>query len=371
MDPYMVPQMNPRVNANRAYPMNPKPKPRLSDTSRPKEVKRKQSLSSTFPFNQCTDLNLRETKKSLEQGLRMAVHHYSSHQFQMFHINYNAVFRNDEASPAAQDVFEWDFEPHALVDSKFRQSLALPPILVRNSEPDRDRVITLLNSALHACLQRKLRLSEVHMVDPMVQLSLHYATNLFLQGFKSPSTKILCDDIIRDNHSGELDDALSDLVSDFLDKYEEMALDSYEDVVMESVTKAQTVPTIGTVDNPNFVAEFRNIWKLDKPNFLEFNVRVFIEEFVSGQTHQYSYNSYRESYLVKLGEVGLTMNILRASLNYRDELLQSQPRELTDQNIVDMPEFAQLQQSLLDILETAPESVPAKSKAKSLRFADA
>lgn len=384
VNPYMVHQLNPRANGTRPLsgtrPINgvqpyfphPNTTPRPKGRSRPEEIKRK-ALGSSFPFNQCTDPTLRETKKSLEQGVKSAVHHYSNYQFQMFRLNYNSLFHNEELPLAAPDPFHWDLEQCDLPSLNLRELLALPPILVRNtvSDPDRNRLITLLKTVLHVCIQKKLRLSEVHMADPMVQQSLHYATNLFLQGFKSASTKGLCDDIIRDNHSGELNDALSDLVGDFLDKFEELALDSYEDVLMEGVTKALVVLDAGTVDNPHFFEEFRNVWKLDPANFLDFDVRVFIDEFTGGNNRPYSYNSFRESFVVKLGEVGLMMNILKAAFNYRGELLRTKPPEAIQQDIIDMPEFSQLQQSLLNILETAAETAPVKPKVKSLRFADA
>lgn len=363
MDPFMFPQRHLCVTENRSYPKVPIAAPRPGV-----QPQKRQPLTSLFPFNQCTDIHLRETRKSLEQGLRSAVQHYSRYDFQMYHLSGNSLFENGDSLPN-KELFYFEHEP--LPNSKIRQLLALPPILVRNSEPDRDHVVQLLKKALHACLKKKMNISETSMADPMVQHSLHYATNLFLQGFKSPSTKVLCDDIIRDNHSGELNDALSDLVGDFLDKYEETALDSYEDALIEGVTKTHAVMGSRTVENPNFVADFQNIWKLDPPNFFEFDVRVYIEEFSATDNRPYSYNTYWESYIAKLGEVGMTMNILKATLNYRDELLRKPPPEVVQQNIVDMAEFSELQQSLLDILETVTDSPPAKPKTKSLRFADA
>lgn len=333
-------------------------------------VSKRKPLSSSFPFNQCTDPHLRETRKSLEDGVKIAIHHFSNYKFQLFHINGNGLLRNAPVTLPGKCHSDMPSGQRMLPCGSLGQPLPLSPILVRSSEPSREHVIVLLKRALHSCIARKMRISDAHMADPMVQLSLHYATNVFLQDFKSPSTRALCDDIIRDNHSGELNDTTTELLGNFLDKFEELALDAYEDVLIESVTNSQTVLDNGTVDNPQFLPKFKNIWKLDPSNFLEFNVRVFIEEFSDGENRPYSYNSYRESFLVKLGEAGLAMNILKASYYYREEILRIPQQKISPENIVDMMEFSQLRESLLDMLETAADSAPLKLNGKILRFAN-
>lgn len=333
------------------------------------------SLSSQFPFNQCSDTSLRETKKSVEFGVRYAVRQYFNFEFQKFHYNENSLFRTDtswDRKPAWPQYY-WEFVPKTLSSSKNRQILLqLPPILVPKGEPNREMLISLLKKVLNICIQKKMNLSQSNMDDVMVQQALHYATNKFLQNFKSSSTRELCNDIIRDKLSGELNEALSDLVGDFLDKYEDIALESYEDVITDGVTDPESRQKSATVENPCFTSSFKNIWKLDPSNFLDFNVRVFIEEYTGVESRPFSFNSFRENFTVKLGEVALMMNILKATVNYRSELLalKDPPAEVLDENIDKMEEFGDLQRTLLYLMEKAEQKTQIKRKSKSLRFAE-
>lgn len=333
------------------------------------------SLSSQFPFNQCSDTSLRETKKSVEFGVRYAVRQYFNFEFQKFHYNENSLFRTDtswDRKPAWPQYY-WEFVPKTLSSSKNRQILLqLPPILVPKGEPNREMLISLLKKVLNICIQKKMNLSQSNMDDVMVQQALHYATNMFLQNFKSSSTRELCNDIIRDKLSGELNEALSDLVGDFLDKYEDIALESYEDVITDGVTDPESRQKSATVENPCFTSSFKNIWKLDPSNFLDFNVRVFIEEYTGVESRPFSFNSFRENFTVKLGEVALMMNILKATVNYRSELLalKDPPAEVLDENIDKMEEFGDLQRTLLYLMEKAEQKTQIKRKSKSLRFAE-
>lgn len=66
------------------------------------------------------------------------------------------------------------------------------------------------------------------------------------------------------------------------------------------------------------------------------------------------------------------MNILKATVNYRSELLalKDPPAEVLDENIDKMEEFGDLQRTLLYLMEKAEQKTQIKRKSKSLRFAE-
>lgn len=336
----------------------------LEPVERAPEMPRRIPLSQRSFLNQCTDPQLRESKNSIRDSVRYAVRDYSS--LRLWEYTVNRHFLSQDSLP--QVTVEM-VEP---VVSKRPPTLRSPSILVKSEQSSRDELVQTFTEVMPICLQQKLGLEEEHMKYPSVQEAFNYATNMFLQEFKSPTTKDLCMDFMKSTSSGDLRDALTDLAYDFMDKYEELALEHFEDTVFACTTHATlTAGPLATLDNPGFYDCFSSIWMLDPPDLLEFGVHTFIAEYSGSEDHPYSFLSFKDACMSKYGETALKMNILRFYYSYRDELYK-QPRKqnkLTPENLEQVPEFAVLRTTVQRLME-GEEKTPPRTKAKLLRFAD-
>lgn len=343
-------------------------------------------LALRFPFSECTDVALRQSREAVVQGFKFAVsqyqylmsmsmlRHFADEQDHNQDHNHNP--NDDEQTLDTDKTHFWNDDSSSLnsaLNDKLRLQLQLPSILVHNSPTNREEVLVAkLQEVVLVCLQKRFGLSDAVVDDVRVREALNYATNLFLQAFKSSSTKGLCSELSENHSSGQLAEGLYNLAYDFLDKYEEIALEHFEDIVVDGTCKVSVREPGATVEKPVFYECFRAIWKLDPPNLLEFGVNVFLAEYNDDQDHYYSNMLLLETLRNKYGANTLKMNIHRFFWCYRDELRAqgcAKSKAVPD-DLDKMEEFAQLRDAVEQIMLCEEEQPASRARAKLLRFAD-
>lgn len=281
----------------------------------------------------------------------------------------NVIF--DLVNSFKTSSIEPDVEPADGRCEKLRQLLKLPSILVKTTPTNREKLVEKFQEVMLICMQKKFGLDSQIVGDLRVREALNYATNMFLQEFKSSTTKGLCSEFSLSDTSGQLADALQSLAFDFLDKYEEVALEYFEDIVFDGTTSASLQEIGATVEKPVFFDHFRDIWKLDPPNISEFRVDIFIDEYDGVLSHHYSNPQATERTINYYGEFAVKMNILRFYWSYRDELnaRQMKQSEITCDDLDKMEEFSLLRDTV-EKLMVCDEDKPVARAKKSLRFAE-
>lgn len=367
-------QQNIRHNTNQNPPGSIKDKYRSfnsyvfesQNSARPPPKPRK-PLAHRFPFTECTDLSLRQSRESITQGIKYATKQYR--QLEYMQLWRNVIF--DLMNSFKPPDIDTEVEDAEVTCEKLRQLLKLPSILVKTTQTNREMLVEKFQEVVLVCMQKKFGLDDQLVADVRVREALNYATNLFLQEFKSSTTKGLCSEFSQSYTSGQLADALQSLAFDFMDKYEEVALEYFEDMVFEGTTSA-SVPEIGaTVEKPVYFDCFRDIWKLDPPNVSEFRVDIFIDEYDGVLSHQYSNPQATERTVNYYGEFAVKMNIHQFYWSYRDELnaRRMKKSDISGDDLDKMEEFSQLR-ATVEKLMICDEDKPISRAKKSLRFAE-
>lgn len=335
---------------------------------RTKEFKPRTPLSRRTFFNDCTDSSLKESKNSIRDSVRYSVKAYTSVEANLYQMRHllAADDANRQVHVATTKVPEPEIRPN------LRNMTRSPSILVKKGHSARDRFVDQLREIITQCLQRKLGLSNDQMQTRLVREALTYSNNLLLQDMKLASTEELCLEFLNLKAADDVRESFDDLPCDFLDKYELLALDHFEDMIFESTTNSLGwAHDSATLHNPNSYQPFKDIWTLDPPNFAEFEVHTFIQELLETNECQFSFNSYKELFMNRFGESAIKMNILRFYYTYRLEFYSQQRvrKQLPQGTLSEMPEF----ESLLMMLEQFQDLIEREDRLrprKSLRFAD-
>lgn len=275
-------------------------------------------------------------------------------------------------SYSIEDNNELDQDPEVSeqVLKGLRQQLQLPSILLKYHEPHRDVAMEKFHNVLLACLQKKLGFHGDLSHDIEVREALNYASNLFLQDLKSSAKTCLSESL--HGSPSKLAEDLSSLAYDFVDKYEEISLDTFEDIVFDGTTSVLLQEPGASLEQPVYHKFFEEIWKLDPPNLLEFRVDVFIDEYQGMLNHKYTTPETSEICTNGYGETGLKMNILRFYWVYREMLhgrnIRKSTLDFDDMDKVD--QFDVLRDTVDQLTIGDQERQATRSKAKSLRFAE-
>lgn len=324
--------------------------------------KTRKPLAHRFPFNQCDDVSLKQSRESIMQGVRLSNKQYRKHTCELQQLY--TVIQEEYGEPNV-DTFDIDLDSDSHELRDLRQKLQLPSILLKHHETSRDTALENFHKALLAILQKRLGVRFDLSEDIQVREALNYASNLFLQNSRSSANS-------GPFGSSEIADGISLLAYDFIDKYEEISLDAFEDAVFDGTTEVLLQEPGQTPEKPVFFEVFENIWKLDPPNLLEFRVDVFIDEYEGMLSHQYSIPQLADICINYYGESALKMNISRFYWAYRERLHAQKVKKLAI-NFEDMDKAGQFD-IVCDIVDQLTqggrERHAAKPKSKSLRFAD-
>lgn len=346
----------------------PTTRPNLAVCNSSTYLKPRTPLTRRSFFNDCTDTSLKESKNSIRDSLRYTVRAYTSHEATYYQLRH-LLLANDggrQVHVATTQVPEPDVLPN------LRELTRSPSILVKKESLARERFVDQLREIIAQCLRRKLGLTEEQMHTELVKEALTYSNNLLLQDIKSSSTEELCLEFVNLKAADEMRESFDDLPCDFLDKYEILALDHFEDMIFENTTNSLGwAHDSGTLHNPNSYQTFKDIWMLDPPNFAEFDVYSFIEGVSENRERPFAFNSYKETFMNFFGESAVKMNILRYYYTYRNEFYSNQnsKKDLPTGTLSEMPEFkgfSKLVEQFKDSMEASAKQRPRKS----LRFAD-
>lgn len=328
--------------------------------------KPRRPLAHSFPFTECTDVSLKQSRESIVQGIRLSNKQYRQGMGQ------GMLWSLIRESYSIEDNNELDQDPEVSeqVLKGLRQQLQLPSILLKYHEPHRDVAMEKFHKVLLACLQKKLGFHGDLSHDIEVREALNYASNLFLQDLKSSAKTCLSESL--HGSPSKLAEDLSSLAYDFVDKYEEISLDTFEDIVFDGTTSVLLQEPGASLEQPVYYKFFEEIWKLDPPNLLEFRVDVFIDEYQGMLNHKYTTPETSEICTNGYGETGLKMNILRFYWVYREMLhgrnIRKSTLDFDDMDKVD--QFDVLRDTVDQLTIGDQERQATRSKAKSLRFAE-
>ncbi|SGZ58089.1 CIC11C00000002582 [Sungouiella intermedia] len=367
-------QQNIRHNTNQNAPDSPRDKyPSFNayvvESQKPARLppRPRKPLGQRFPFTECTDFSLKQSRESVALGVKFAVNQSRTlermHQWRYWIYDIMKAANHGNTEPEMDSV--------EFTSEKLRQMLKLPSILVKTTQTNREKLVEKFQEVMLVCMQKKFGHVNQLMDDVRVKEALNYATNVFLQEFKSSTTKGLCSEFNRSQTSGELADALESLAFDFMDKYEEIALEYFEDMIFEGTSSASLQESGATVDMPVYFDCFKNIWKLDPPNLFQFHVDVFIDEYDGVLSHLYSNPLATERTLNFYGEFAVKMNIHQFYWTYRDVLSARQLKKSTIvvNDLDKMDEFSLLRDTV-EKLMLCDEEKPITKLKKSLRFAE-
>lgn len=335
-------------------------------------------LSSRFPLNQCSHPPLLDSKHSVRDSVRCAVEDLSC--IEALYINANRYGLPPIPGLQRWGTAELRMSPQiAHVDPEKREvspvkraDAATPSILVKSSALDAEQLVTLIKETFPLCLQKKFGLLDSAAKDTVVVDALNYAVNLFFLGFKSSSTRELCEEIMRTKALGELKGALMSFEQAFIDKYDELAFERFEDVVFEGATGQLLWEHMPGVDNPGSYRLFKAAFMMEPGNILDFSLEEYLSDTYRIERRPYTSFTPQQEVLNAYGKVAIRMNLIRFFYTARSEyyVLMRAKRSPLPVDMYQMPEVGMLQSTIEKFLSTVEERGAPRIKTKTLRFAD-
>ncbi|RKP31052.1 hypothetical protein METBISCDRAFT_22725 [Metschnikowia bicuspidata] len=333
---------------------------------------------SQFPFNQCSNACLCDTRRSVGDGVRNFVH------------NPNKIWiLNGLREGLPQALLPTSIPTVPSPSSSFSINLSIPqdsatkcslessnvsinPILIRNPDTlGRNLLMSLVNDILMSLLRKKAGLTTEELVDPLIIEAVTYATNVFMQSFLSSSTHELCHDILTSKKSGRLNEILVFTLDELFEKHELLAFDRFHDGIVESVQGKQKEgqSPVQQPDHPKYYAHFRNIWRFNPGAFLLLSFKDVLS-YRAEPDSSFGRRGHDNGILLQYEETAVMMNLVSCYHYLRRELRQNpQPKtELTPEDLKQLEVLleAAVQYHLRTLEEEEPKT--AKVKTKSLRF---
>lgn len=327
---------------------------------------KRDNLLSSFPFKQCSNPILKDTRNSCRDGIADA----------LLHLSDLWAYEGFRQKPISDDL-----DKHIkLVDSGLisknevsLDSLHFPEskhsILIKSPDcSNSQQLIKLVSDIFMTLLKRKAGIDANEYLDEIVVESVTYGTNIFLQRFSSPNTLGLCQDLLSAKESGELKEILIFVLDEIIYKHEILAFDRYQDAIVDSV--------VGDYDgkqnpeNPTFYNLFKEIWRLSPGSFFGMNLSDVMSYRAEQCESQYS--TQQDTIILKFEETAFNMNVTACYYAMRREFAQQMPSK-TELTQKDMKELEVLLEAAVSYNMRTKESVnnqTPKSKSKSLRFVD-
>lgn len=337
-----------------------------SSTDKKPRLKR-DNLLSTFPFNQCSNPILKETKNSCSDGIADA----------LFHLSDLWAYEGFRQRSPLGDFDDYcksvDFDS---VNSS-KTSLISPQIhaettnsiLVKSPNcPNSQRLIKLVSDIFMSLLKRKAGITPNGHVDEVIDESVTYGTNIFLQRFSSPNTLALCQDLIAAKESGELGELLKFVLEEIIYRYELIAFDRFQDAIVDTV--------VGDYDgkqdpgNPKFYKLFKEIWRLSPGSFFGLSLSDVLSYRADKCESQYS--GQEDTIILKFEETAFNMNVTAFYYAMRREFSKELPlkTELTQRDLTELEILLEAAVTYhLRTIENTKIEAP-KPKSKTLRFVD-
>ncbi|KAM9936137.1 hypothetical protein OXX80_004295 [Metschnikowia pulcherrima] len=304
--------------------------PELSDSestpkSRPTSpVVKRTPLAKKFPFDQCMEPTLRETRHSVEMPIRQFVQSKSS-------ISFLGSLRNclsESPYPLLADVKTQKHDV-GLKSAQTRygeksyqkvQNKNAPSILIqKRTESDARRVlVTKLNDCFHRHFAGRWSMG---LKDNSLQDLVNFTTNLFIQEFSAAGTMELCSQIVHSAESGDLLAGLSRLIDEAEEKSIESGVDDFMDLVRERTTAFADGMTYSCkTEDLNIYESFKRIWVLNPHKFFEHSLDMLFTFSADGKDHVFTNTSFTQRIANDMEETAVKMNMCRFYYAYKREL---------------------------------------------------
>lgn len=332
-------------------------------------------LSQGFPLDQCSDVLLKESVRSVGDGLKYALSDYQlGYYLTSFCFRHDPYYtggdHRDQRPVTLHPEHEDAPDLSDCSTESLRSTLTLPSILLRNGGLPQDGLFQLFREVLARSVLNEFELSYLRLDEPLFKEAFNYALNLLMQQFKASSTKELCLEVMRCKKNGTLEDVFDGFAYDFSDKYEDIALEHYEDLVLEAMVEMH-FPDLATTTNPSFYLLFKAAWVLQPHSILQMRIHAILDESRDSMSKPYGpiYDANFDA-IEKFGIVAFRMNMLRSYYNYRAQLRHTPSLREYSPRLGRLSELALLLEKIQQLMDSSEDTGKKKSKAKLLRFSD-
>ncbi|RLV94907.1 hypothetical protein JA1_001455 [Spathaspora sp. JA1] len=243
------------------------------------------SLYTKFPFNCCSDDHLRDSPTLIYHGIDLTI------QFGMIDVQEIQEFErvrliNEEDEEEEDDdmqdicgdtlgVEDMEIVPPSpiLPPSRPRR-----PSLKKNHKSSdvsfsmsRDKICSIINE----------HFSQVRHEDSFTQIR-NYVVNCILESFGDLDIDKICQRLINKSYRGQLTGKVKTM---FIEKYEEMKLDSLMDYFCNLFNVSQGI-SINQTNNPQFYEKYYRIWKLQLNDYQYYDQEYFFDCYINATTIQ-------------------------------------------------------------------------------------
>ncbi|GEQ71756.1 hypothetical protein JCM33374_g5442 [Metschnikowia sp. JCM 33374] len=286
-------------------------------------------MSDRFPFNRCIDLSLRESKHSLNTSLRTFILERDSIAFMR---SLRSCLRDFSSPPSgiyntrsfehrstnengSSVAFEAENNNPDIIESDKIVSILVPP---NNESQSRLQLILYLNECFYKYLTDR---ASIDKRDSLIEDTVNYITNLFIQEFPASGTKDLCLKILEQEKSGELDILLSKLIDEAEENHTGKGIDDFQDIVSENLMTTYGLSNSHSTEDPRLYDVFKKAWRLNPPEFLDNDLEMLLS-FCSESKKRPSNNiPFSHKVLNDMEEAAMKMNLVKFYYSYRRELL--------------------------------------------------
>lgn len=323
---------------------------------------KKALLSALFPLNQCTNIQLRDTKKSYRDGIE---HSMLQTHSQGIHCEEHNDLLEESGNSSPLSFLLSDSLDHFESLSLTSYNSSTNSILLKESAlSNQQSLLQTVNDVFMSLLKKKCNISSKESVDDTIAVAVTYGTNLFLQQFSSSSTHELCLDILAAKENGELSEYLHFTLEELFEKYEFLAFDRFCDAIVD--TMSCKVDTLQTPEQPEYFNLFKDIWTFDPESFLYLS----LSDVLSFYPARSSDSASSDDAIIQYEESAVHMNIVSCYHSLRREFLQTPPVTKFDIG----KDLKQLEVLLVTgigyhLRGASKEAIkPQRTKLKSLRF---
>ncbi|OBA22859.1 hypothetical protein METBIDRAFT_93706 [Metschnikowia bicuspidata var. bicuspidata NRRL YB-4993] len=353
--------------------------PRSIDKSHSPTCKRS-PLSSRFPFNECTDITLRESKISIDAWLRQFVSSRSSiasaESLRSFLQEANFTTNSTDSSQPesmSENLRSISASKSEMNSGRSGLNLAssaeISPILVSPTPENesRRRLMQGLNECFHGYLSRK---SAVNFHDNLLHDTATFLTNMFIQGFLASETRDLCLEIIESMNLGEIETVILSLIEEAEMKHIEQGFDDFQDLLSEHVMlNTNELLHFDQAEHPRLYQKFKEIWRLNPHAFLNYSLGTLLSFGSRIKNRPFSNISIFHTLLISMEEEAQNMNLIRFYYAFRREIqADRETRPKDDWSLLKEPICHAVESSMALMMESGEIEEPRTYKKEKVRF---
>lgn len=314
---------------------------------------------SGFPFNQCDNRHLKDSDKTIFNGIKSSIRDYRKFQdVSRLHST------NKMANETIPEVYENQLEqPHPEVFNNFPGTSILKPATRKPT--------FALNLA---ATKIELLIREIYfdiITDPRFNEIKNFVVNMVLQAFSSSSPTSISNKIFSKSYRDTL---LGDIDECFQDKYIELKIDEYFDASASFLMYPCDKALDRLLSQPKLYERYRCIWKLDTDDYKMFDRKYFIREHFR-KTYKALGSDSRDDLADEYFKIGFLMNLDRF-MHYFSKEMTDTSAQFCDETVhdsdlcsVSIPYLTSSVETLDTVISDTLDTVSiSDTLPKSLRF---